>query len=340
MAIGSKNGCFTEFNDNGHGVKITNFNPWINSNISNTYVVALKYQQEEFYYGNNEGDSGGFIYTFYSYFWNEILEEWKLYGIGQKFIMANNKIDSFYIKSLVEFSGSVDKNRIGHFKNKIFYKGFLKNLKTRNWQEINQMHIQEQLKNKYVNKQYSATTNQTFSVVIGGLNQYKTKNKFILKLTSFSREVPKYMHANKIDKLEKEIEFPQITNHKINNTFIQLYINVPSFANNINHTIYLFSGKIDGLSLESKWSQKNTFHNISNETSYLEIKYNETFKFYRILVKNDQLQIWNKKSYVISHKIKRQMSSNYNDNDDDNNDNDDDDDMNLVNNINKTIVSD
>ena len=108
----------------------------------------------------------------------------------------------------------------------------------------------------------------------------------------------------------------------------------------------LFSGKIDGLSLESKWSQKNTFHNISNETSYLEIKYNETFKFYRILVKNDQLQIWNKKSYVISHKIKRQMSSNYNDNDDDNNDNDDDDDddddedINLVNNINKTIVSD
>jgi hypothetical protein len=189
LAIGSPKGIFSGFTHEGTGAKIINFNPWEGTNVSKRYVMSLRFEDAGMVYSN------GRIYTFYSYYWDEIGEEWRLYGIGQQF--STKELKSLFIKAFVEVPGVAEKQRSNHIERTVLYKGYAQGMNDE-WNRINTMKA-GYLGAEHTNKYWTITPNNMFSVSAGGLKQrYPANMKSIFKINV--EEANKEIHNLDLDR--------------------------------------------------------------------------------------------------------------------------------------------
>ena len=309
LAIGDPYGIFGEYGHEGTGVKIRNFNPW-KTNSSQIYTLALKYKPDP-----NQIYQDGQIYTYFSYYWDELNEEWKLYGIGEEFRKKHKLFKSLTVGSFVEVPGVAEVQRTNHVERVIQYNGYLHNKYDNKWRKINNIikkYTSDDMKDKHTNKQWKISNDNKFQMIAGGIKQYDvdTKNRILsLPLQEDDDHRPLYMHPTKLAKLDEVIPYPNIISHHIaetegpNNTInkiLKLIVEIPD-KDYLHNTVYIYCGPKDGLTILSEWPKKYyKFNNKLTGTVGLELPYNENNKYYRVLVKDKGIQVWSRNTYIIN----------------------------------------
>ena len=310
LAIGSPKGSFGEFTHEGTGVKIRNYNPWNGTNVSQKYVVALKFEDIGVYVNNGKSK----IYRFFSYFWNEVDQEWNLYGIGEKALGLN--VNSLSLSSFIEVPGIAENQRTNHIKREVIYKGYVlnhdSNTETNIWNRINTM------KPAYngsdlTNKRWSITEDNYFKASCGGLEQKKVNYNQLIRLPDSNEELPSYMSPEKLAFLnEQTIDNlkPTILSHeKIQSDTgkwsVKFNINIPfKNFNNDTNTVELHYGNNEGLTIERLWDNKQTFTNQPNGDSSIKLtdltdQQVNIIKFARVLVKDNRYQFWSFETHLL-----------------------------------------
>lgn len=309
LAIGDPYGIFGEYGHEGTGVKVRNFNPW-KTNSSQVYTLALKYKPD-----TNQVYKDGQIYTYFSYYWDELNEEWKLYGVGEQFRSKNKLFSSLTIGSFVEVPGVAESQRTNHIERIIQYDGYSHDKDDNKWRKINNMrkgYTNDDMKDKHTNKQWRISEDNKFQMIAGGVKQYDvdiTNRILSLPLQEDDDHRPLYMHPTKLAKLDDEsIPYPHIAAHHIaeiegpNNTtnkILKLVIEIPD-KEYLHNNVYIYYGPKDGLTILSEWPTK--YYKFSDKTTGtvgVELPYNKNNKYYRVLVKDKGMQVWSRNTYII-----------------------------------------
>jgi hypothetical protein len=308
LAIGDPYALFGEYGHEGTGVKIRNLQPWT-TNTSQIYTLALKFKPDP-----DQIYKDGQIYTYFSYYWDELNELWKLYGIGEQFRSKNQLFKSLTLGSFVEVPGIAETQRTNHIERTVQFNGYSHNDTDGKWRKINSMKMNyttTDYKDGHTNKQWHITDDNKFTLTAGGMKQYEV-DKYNRVLTLPTQEdddhIPIHMHPSKLAKLDEPIPYPRIVSHhiaeittrgeKIVKT-LKLIIEIPN-KDYMNNNIYVYCGPDDGLTILSEWPKKYyKFSNITTGTTGIELPYIEENKYYRVLVKDKSMQIWNRNTYII-----------------------------------------
>ena len=250
--------------------------------------------------------SDGQLNIYYTYFWDEGKEEWRLFGAGKKF--SKSKINSLFVGSFVEVPGPAHVERSNHVERRVFYSGYVHDQKYKEWRAVDTM-LPNKDKDQFSNKQWGLNGNDFF-MSAGGLIQHETEKqsgKIYINNDEDILGVPEEpIYMNKIDQIETPLPFPSIVSHQIQEAIdgrtsqqIKLEILIPEKKNQTN-TVLVYTGNEDGLTIAKRWDNKYTFKNMENGTHKIEIPYTESRKFYRILVRDANLQIWSFQTYNIN----------------------------------------
>lgn len=286
LAIGDPNSTFGHFDHEGTGVKIRNFNHVFQSNTSKEYTLALRMRDEPKYVYQD-----GQIYTYFAYYWDESCDTWKLYGIGQKF-RKGKPLSSLFARSFVEVPGPPNKERSGHVKRSVTYRGWVQNKETNEWTQLNKMEgIQKGLteQNRYIQ-------DGQFVATMGGTRKKKYKNnKQVLKIPV--NEGPLPLFIQKIDQLDMNIEFPEIIKYVYVRNRIKFRISIPGKRRKC--TIILFCGMTDGLTIESMWDFSHKIEKYSSKKFVAFEKPEIPWKYARLFIRDNTMQIWSEHTFVI-----------------------------------------
>ena len=300
LAIGSRTGVFGEFTHEGTGVKIRNFNPWT-TNKSKNYIVALKFKVEDYDGIHKDGR----LITYYSYYWDELYEEWKLFGIGQHFRLNHQIINNLLLKGFVEVPGPPEVQRTNHRNRTIVYKGYVCDLNGK-WKPVNRMKNGYFSNKEYSNKKWDIITDKDgqkkFTVTAGGLEQYTVDELPTVLAINESQDdnVPIYMREDKLAVINEKIKHPVIEAHleKHVTKTLELTVEIPD-KDHSHNTVEIYYGQSDGLTILRKWKNKKIFTVNTNGTHVFSIPYDAKNKYHRVLIKDKELQIWSKDTYVI-----------------------------------------
>ena len=286
IAIGHPTAEFGHFSHEGTGVKIRDFDDLWNSNTSKEYVFALRMVHDKQSY--NDGQ----LNIFYSYYWDEGLEKWKLYGVAKKFNKGSN-LDTLETGAFVEVTGASTKERSCQAERKLFYRGYVRDKSYKTWRLIDEM--KGLLNGDAIRNKSWGQDDGYFYMSAGGLVQndltpFKDKIKLSTEDEGSEPQQPKYI--NKIHQIDEELPFPTIISHEATDTQLSLNINIPD-KNKNNNKIVVYYGDEDGLSIDNMWQHKKTFYNKSNGNHELNINVKKKPTYCRVLVKDDELQIFN-----------------------------------------------
>ena len=281
LAIGNKNATFAEFFHEGTGVKVGSFDLW-STNTSNTYIFAVKYNKEIEYQ-----TSEGCIYSFYGYYWDEGVDEWKFYAMGQKFY--TNTINSLGFSSFVEVPGPPNRERSNHVKRTVLYKGYAKDTSTKEWRQLDQL-CSTGLQ-AFTNVRYGISGDMV-SISTGGLEQMDKSKVDGVYTAPVDTTLPLYMSPCKIYVVDSGIEFPVITGTTIEDNNSTLVINVDIKNTYLYNTVEIYYGTQDGLTIKRLWETSKILQNIPGGLNKIKIPNDATCKYLRILVISDRDQIW------------------------------------------------
>lgn len=286
LGTGHPDGEFAYFSHEGTGVKIRGWSPF-SANTSGESSCAYTMSFEP-------SPVSGFIATFYTYYWDETVNEWKLHGIGQKW--KESKPD-FKISTFIEVVGGAEKERTGHNKRKIYYNVFATD-KFITWKKCNKM-IRNQNTNKYVNNERGVENGRFFGYT-GGFEQYiQNSTPSVLTLpTDSSEPLPLYMQPDKLNIIGKPVEFPTVLSHELNTTTNKLKVKFNT-GNSIGapRKLELYYGVEECHTLQKLWDHSVSVNlddsNKGENEMTFDVNYEENKPFmFRILVRSTTLQLW------------------------------------------------
>jgi hypothetical protein len=248
--------------------------------------------------------SDGQLNIYYTYFWDEGKQEWRLFGVGKKFSIK--KINSLFVGSFVEVPGPANVERSNHVERRVFYSGYVRDKKNKEWRKVDTMISSANTSDKFTNKNWGIEGDEFF-MSAGGLDQ-TDKNQFPDKYflnnnEDILGEPDDPIHIEKIHQIEDSLPFPTITSHEIykidDRQKMKLHILIPEKKADRNE-VQIFIGNKEGLTIAKKWELKYTFKNIPNGNQEIEIPYPKEKQFCRILVRDANLQIWSFNTYNLS----------------------------------------
>ena len=292
LAIGdSERAIFGHFSHEGTGVKVRDFNHVWDGNQSKEYVTALRVREEPEVYPD------GRVYTYFGYYWDESQTKWRLYAAGQKF-RPGNPMKSLFVKAFVEVPGPSHKERSGHIKRSVLYRGWVEDAQKGTWHRLDQM---EGARNGLTSQSRGIHPfhQNRFYASMGGTRKRKLQGKDFLKLPPSSSQVP--LFVQKAHEITMDLGFPTLLSLTKKPLNWVLKVRVPG-KNRMCH-ISVFFGSTDGLTIASMWEYSLTKHKSSwRRTIQIPIQslpetYDE-FKFARVLVKDKDMQIWSEKTFT------------------------------------------
>ena len=286
LGTGHPDGEFAYFTHEGTGVKIRGWSPFsTNTSGESSCAYTMSYEPSPV---------SGFIATFYTYYWDETVSEWKLYGIGQKW--KDIKPD-FKINTFIEVVGGAEKERTCHNKRKIYYNVYAtENFDT--WKECNKM-IRSQNTSDYVNNE-RGIENGKFFASTGGLEQYvQNSTPSVTTLPKNSvKQLPLYMQPDKVKVIGQPVEFPTVLSHELDKTNNKLKVKFNT-GNSIGTPtkLELYYGSEECHTLQKLWPLSvsvdlDDSNKGENEMTFdVNVEENKPFMF-RILVRSTTLQLW------------------------------------------------
>jgi len=287
LAIGDKNATFAEFFHEGTGVKVGSFNLW-STNTSKTYIFAFKYSKEIKYQ-----TSEGCIYSFYGYYWDESVNEWKFYAMGQKFY--TNTINSLSFSSFVEIPGPSNKERSNHVKRTVLYKGYARDTVSNKWMQLDQLYSTDLA--PFTNIRYSVD-DEMLAISTGGLEQMSKSDVGGLVTAPIDSILPLYMTPCKIQVINNNIEFPIITGTILEDNNSTRVIDIDIRNTYLYNTVEVYYGTQDGLTIKRLWETSKIIQNVTGGINKIKIPNDTNCKYMRILVISDKDQIWCQDSII------------------------------------------
>ena len=100
-------------------------------------MIALRFEPEpDYVYGD------GRVYTYFAYYYDECKAgpeagQWKLFAVGQKF--RKGKISSLFTRAFIEVPGVAEKERSGHAPREVSYRGYVRDVNTKEWVLLDRM---------------------------------------------------------------------------------------------------------------------------------------------------------------------------------------------------------
>ena len=272
LAIGDPNAQFGYFYHEGTGVKIRGFRKsmW-DSNESGEHVFALKYQKEP------KPATGGNVFRYTAYYWDEGEDSWRLYGCGQDYVPQN--IKSLKISGFIEIAGGPTRQRTGHRSRKLYYSGYCRSKNRKYWGKIDR--LKPIIGSTKIDNQVYGVEGDKFFVENGGFKQYDMipyRNKIPLDLSGESVEddLPSYML--KIDQIEEHMQFPSVESATLDEETnqITMSLDIPQYVDHLGnqihtHDVTIYAGHIDGLSIEKLWNQKYIVKGVATGKSSIKI---------------------------------------------------------------------
>ena len=291
LGAGSHKAKFSEFTHEGKGVKLRGYNPWEN-NVSGELVSALTMTIEPAPDGNP-----GFIGTYYDYCWDEKYEEFRLFGIGQKWSMNKAKL---CMTTFVEVAGVAESQRTNHNVRKIYYDGYARDGKNR-WKKLVSLTRRGGAR-EYTNQDWGIE-NGKFYMSCGGLEQRKNSTipkKFKLQDTG---ERPLYMHPDKLKVIDQPITFPKFITQQLNKEKKQLTLRYHTgdvYGDLIKVVVYY--GNDDGLTIERVWDYSVATKSVEKGENLITFTYkgNKVPTMCRIKVVAERSQLWSYETTLIS----------------------------------------
>jgi hypothetical protein len=252
--------------------------------------MALRCEETERY-------ATGRLYTFYSYYWDESSEQWRLYGVGQKY---HRGFKSLGCSTFVEVPGVAEVQRTNHVTRSVLYQGFCRDKSTQKWHSYDQLKPHN-VGSTYTNKRWGLTNDNRFYVSAGGLEQVPVSTFKDKVRSNPLATIPKHMNADKLKAITNPVPFPVIVSHSIitpnGNKYHNLKINIKDRAD--DNTVVVYSGPKDGLTIANEWKRSKRFTGVKTGTVDLRIPFDIGNKYFRVLVKNNHNQLFNFSTFSV-----------------------------------------
>lgn len=276
LGVGHPTAKFGSWSHEGTGVKVRNWSIFKN-NESKKYVLGLRYKNDPPYR------------TFYGYFWDEIKEEWTLYSVGR--VYNGKELTRLKNTAFVEVPGPSDRQRTGQVPRKVEYRGWVRN-SNGEWNDLDKQTIGKT--SKILNHKRGLTEDgERFYASTGGFKNYSPRDTKIVIKKDEILERPLYMDEEKLKAFDELPFVPGPISASLNSNGTLSVTFKTRTPNACKVTICY--GSSNAVTNIENWEHTATFDlpaGQAEEEKTLQISNVQSAKFVRILVQDENAQMW------------------------------------------------
>ena len=279
LAVGNRNAVFGGFDHEGTGVKIRKWDP-LAGHQGQRQVFALRVVSSKMYD------------TFYSYFYLEDEDQWRLFGIGNKY-NKGKPLKSLWSGSFVEVPGPPHIQRTGIYTREMRYRGWVMQ-EDGQWYQIDQMSSGDiDRETQLTHTARGETDDGRFFLRTGGLGFYKPSGQSVIR-ASFRRPepLPAFLTPRHIQTLQScPSEVSLLGAIKTSDTLTLRY-KIRGIGK--EPRLKLFWGNMNALTFADRWQHSLILpepHEGENSVT-LDDDFRSYTPFLRILLINDDGQFW------------------------------------------------
>ncbi len=289
LAIGNRDATFGGFGHEGTGVKIRDWDP-LSGHQGQRQVLALRVVPSEIYD------------TYYSYFYLADKNEWRLFGVGNKY-NKGKPLKSLWVGSFVEVPGPPHVQRTGLYPREMRYRGWVV-------QEDGHLLQLDTMSGGDIDKQTGLTYTHRgvtddgwFSLRTGGLSFHKPSAGGVeLKKGSELKELPAYLapeHKKSLVSVPSEVTVQSV---EVISAGLEIECQIENLGSNPELEVYW--GTKDGFTFADRWDQSKRILNVKEGKNVVVVK-NAKFPQHgalRLFLKNDDGQFWSVNSTHVTKK--------------------------------------
>lgn len=280
LAIGNRDATFGGFGHEGTGVKIRDWDP-LSGHQGQRQVLALRVVPSETYD------------TYYSYFYVADTNEWRLFGVGNKY-NKNKPLKSLWVGSFVEVPGPPHVQRTGLYPREMRYRGWVV-------QEDGQLLQLDHMSGGDVNKQTGLTYTHRgvtddgwFSLRTGGLSFHKPLSAGGVDLAKDNhlKDLPAYLapeHKESLLSVPSEVTVQSV---EVTPGALKIECRIDHLGKAPELKVYW--GAQDGLTFADRWGHSERIPNLKEGKNTFTLKSVTSFTNarLRLFLKNDDGQFW------------------------------------------------
>ena len=284
LAIGNREATFGGFGHEGTGVKIRDWDP-LTGHQGQRQVLALRVVPSDTYD------------TYYSYFYIADTNEWRLFGVGNKY-NKGKPLKSLWVGSFVEVPGPPHVQRTGLYPREMRYRGWVV-------QEDGQLLQLDHMSGGDVDKQTGLTYTHRgvtddgwFFLRTGGLSFHKPRSPGGVDLTKDNqlKDLPAYLAPEHKESL---LSVPsEVTVQSVEGTPRGWKIEYRIDPLGKSPELKVYWGMQDGLTFADRWEHSERIPNVKDGKNEFTLKSATSLNNarLRLFLKNDDGQFWSANS--------------------------------------------
>lgn len=284
LAIGHREATFGGFGHEGTGVKIRDWDP-LTGHQGQQQVLALRVVPSETYD------------TYYSYFYLADKNEWRLFGVGNKY-NKGKPLKSLWVGSFVEVPGPPHVQRTGLYPREMRYRGWVV-------QEDGQMLQLDHMSGGDVDKQTGLTyTNRGvtddgwFFLQTGGLSFHKPRSAGGVDLPKNNqlKDLPAYLAPEHKESLLSVPSEMTVQSVEVIPGGLKIEFRIDHLGKDPELEVYW--GMQDGLTFADRWEHSERIPNVKKGKNEFTLKSATSLNNarLRLFLKNDDGQFWSANS--------------------------------------------
>ena len=284
LAIGNRDATFGGFGHEGTGVKIRDWDP-LTGHQGQRQVLALRVVPSETYD------------TYYSYFYLADENEWRLFGVGNKY-NKGKPLKSLWVGSFVEVPGPPHVQRTGLYSREMRYRGWVV-------QEDGQLLQLDHMSGGDVDKQTGLTYTHRgvtddgwFFLRTGGLSFHKPLSAGGVDLAKDNqlKDLPAYLapeHKESLLNIPSEVTVQSV---EVTPGGLKIEYRIDHLGKIPELDVYW--GAQDGLTFADRWEHSERIPNVKEGKNEFTLKSATPFTNtrLRLFLKNDNGQFWSANS--------------------------------------------
>ena len=280
LAIGNREATFGGFGHEGTGVKIRDWDP-LTGHQGQRQVLALRVVPSETYD------------TYYSYFYIADKDEWRLFGVGNKY-NKGKPLKSLWVGSFVEVPGPPHVQRTGLYPREMRYRGWVV-------QEDGQLLQLDRMAGGDVDKQTGLTYTHRgvtddgwFFLRTGGLSFHKPHAPGGVDLAKGNhlKDLPSYLASEHKKSLLTVPSAVTVQSVEVTSSGLEIASQIEGLGSNPELEVYW--GAEDGLTFADRWEHSERISDVKDGKNVFVVN-NAKFPqdgVIRLFLKNDSGQFW------------------------------------------------
>ena len=280
LAIGNRDATFGGFGHEGTGVKIRDWDP-LTGHQGQRQVLALRVVPSETYD------------TYYSYFYIADKDEWRLFGVGNKY-NKGKPLKSLWVGSFVEVPGPPHVQRTGLYPREMRYRGWVV-------QEDGQLFQLDRMAGGDVDKQTGLTYTHRgvtddgwFFLRTGGLSFHKPHAPGGVDLAKGNhlKDLPSYLASEHKKSLLTVPSAVTVQSVEVTSSGLEIASQIEGLGSNPELEVYW--GAEDGLTFADRWEHSERISDVKDGKNVFVVNNAKVPQdgVIRLFLKNDSGQFW------------------------------------------------